>query len=371
MTLSYLLIHECQERKDKAPTPAPPPAAAAAATVVVIVVVIIIVVGVVEVIVTVTVRVNKEELISLENDPTVERIQVEDGKRCQIRRVCIPFEPAKETPRSDANTCQCKGAESADDEGTLLALALPIPLIFVQALPHIYGTHRYLPFFNSKRATLTFLLPLTTCKSTNYDIEIIPSLKFNSSEKISSPSLTIDRFSRGTVTDIVSKNITMVLENLLMNYENSQLPTHGKGRLIIANGLAQYEYYMHTSNWSGARCERRIQKEKKIEETIARFLNRISLSNTPGSSHFWPSSSISHFPLPTFFTFFPPLSDFLCVPKRKSSFVILLYPRKLYYIKIHRNTNGGKDQYSDKKYGSCFRIGYGLLNGLLLSTILA
>ncbi|KAF7411501.1 hypothetical protein HZH66_000397 [Vespula vulgaris] len=69
--------------------------------------------------------------------------------------------------------------------------------------------------------------------------------------------------------------------------------------------------------------------------------------------------------------------DITCIPQigvepdRKSSFVILLYSRKLYYIKIHRNTNGGKDQYSDKKYGSCFRIGYGLLNGLLLSTILA
>ncbi|KAL0106943.1 hypothetical protein PUN28_015454 [Cardiocondyla obscurior] len=34
---------------------------------------------------------------------------------------------------------------------------------------------------------------------------------------------------RATVNDVVSKNITMVLENLLMNYENSQLPTHGKG----------------------------------------------------------------------------------------------------------------------------------------------
>ncbi|KOX68119.1 Gamma-aminobutyric acid receptor subunit alpha-6 [Melipona quadrifasciata] len=34
---------------------------------------------------------------------------------------------------------------------------------------------------------------------------------------------------RGTVNDIVSRNITMVLDNLLMNYENNQLPTHGKG----------------------------------------------------------------------------------------------------------------------------------------------
>ncbi|KAI4473204.1 hypothetical protein M0802_016258 [Mischocyttarus mexicanus] len=77
---------------------------------------------------------------------------------------------------------------------------------------------------------LTFLLPLTSCKRTNY--EIISSSKLNSSEKPTS-SLTIGRFSRGTVTDIVSKNITMVLENLLMNYENSQLPSHGKGTPTI------------------------------------------------------------------------------------------------------------------------------------------
>lgn len=35
--------------------------------------------------------------------------------------------------------------------------------------------------------------------------------------------------SRPPVNDVVSKNITMVLENLLKNYESSQLPTHGKG----------------------------------------------------------------------------------------------------------------------------------------------
>ncbi|XP_013138529.1 PREDICTED: gamma-aminobutyric acid receptor subunit alpha-6 [Papilio polytes] len=32
-----------------------------------------------------------------------------------------------------------------------------------------------------------------------------------------------------SINDAVSKNITLVLENLLKNYENSQLPTHGKG----------------------------------------------------------------------------------------------------------------------------------------------
>lgn len=33
-----------------------------------------------------------------------------------------------------------------------------------------------------------------------------------------------------SINDAVSKNITLVLENLLKNYENSQLPTHGKGK---------------------------------------------------------------------------------------------------------------------------------------------
>ncbi|CAH1958828.1 unnamed protein product [Acanthoscelides obtectus] len=36
------------------------------------------------------------------------------------------------------------------------------------------------------------------------------------------------RLTRSPVKDGVSKNITMVLENLLKNYESSQLPTHGK-----------------------------------------------------------------------------------------------------------------------------------------------
>lgn len=37
-------------------------------------------------------------------------------------------------------------------------------------------------------------------------------------------------FTRSPVNDMVSKNITLVLENLLKDYENSQLPTHGKGK---------------------------------------------------------------------------------------------------------------------------------------------
>lgn len=35
---------------------------------------------------------------------------------------------------------------------------------------------------------------------------------------------------RSPGNDVVSKNITMVLENLLKNYERTQLPTHGKGK---------------------------------------------------------------------------------------------------------------------------------------------
>lgn len=33
----------------------------------------------------------------------------------------------------------------------------------------------------------------------------------------------------------VSRNISMVLENLLMSYENSQLPTHAEGSLLLSN----------------------------------------------------------------------------------------------------------------------------------------
>lgn len=36
-----------------------------------------------------------------------------------------------------------------------------------------------------------------------------------------------------SINDAVSKNITSVLENLLKNYENSQLPSHGKGWLYL------------------------------------------------------------------------------------------------------------------------------------------
>lgn len=36
-----------------------------------------------------------------------------------------------------------------------------------------------------------------------------------------------------TTDDFVSKNISLLLENLLKSYENSQLPTHGEGKLKL------------------------------------------------------------------------------------------------------------------------------------------
>lgn len=37
----------------------------------------------------------------------------------------------------------------------------------------------------------------------------------------------------------ISKNISMVLENLLMSYENSQLPTHGQGLISFYCGFIE------------------------------------------------------------------------------------------------------------------------------------
>lgn len=39
---------------------------------------------------------------------------------------------------------------------------------------------------------------------------------------------------RSPSNDGVSKNITQVLENLLKNYESSQLPSHGKGNKLFS-----------------------------------------------------------------------------------------------------------------------------------------
>lgn len=53
-----------------------------------------------------------------------------------------------------------------------------------------------------------------------------PVISFNEYRNI---SLRSSLYSIGSSNDIVSKNITLVLENLLKDYESSQLPTYGKG----------------------------------------------------------------------------------------------------------------------------------------------
>ncbi|KYM97474.1 PREDICTED: gamma-aminobutyric acid receptor subunit alpha-1 [Cyphomyrmex costatus] len=73
------------------------------------------------------------------------------------------------------------------------------------------------------------LVPLTMYKYHYYAYEINATSDFVTSESLNSTLMIGRRMPRATLNDIVSKNITMVLENLLMNYENSQLPTHGKG----------------------------------------------------------------------------------------------------------------------------------------------
>lgn len=60
-----------------------------------------------------------------------------------------------------------------------------------------------------------------------------PSIKdddINIRKSRSAPSLINKRTSDDRKT--VSRNISMVLENLLQSYENSQLPTHGQGEFF-------------------------------------------------------------------------------------------------------------------------------------------
>lgn len=49
-------------------------------------------------------------------------------------------------------------------------------------------------------------------------------------------------FTRSPVNDMVSKNITLVLENLLKDYESSQLPSHGKGKFIGEKKTKCHQY---------------------------------------------------------------------------------------------------------------------------------
>jgi hypothetical protein len=52
-------------------------------------------------------------------------------------------------------------------------------------------------------------------------------------QRLSGPAHVVSKrlFPLTKGNDVVSRNITMVLENLLKDYESSQLPTHGKGNI--------------------------------------------------------------------------------------------------------------------------------------------
>jgi len=54
----------------------------------------------------------------------------------------------------------------------------------------------------------------------------------------SAPSLSADRKQ-------VSRNISLVLENLLMSYDNSQLPTHGQGLRTFIHSLNPFIDYVN------------------------------------------------------------------------------------------------------------------------------
>lgn len=87
--------------------------------------------------------------------------------------------------------------------------------------------------------SLLLLVPLAMCKYHYRASEIRTASDFALSSKSLESTLTLGRAPRATVNDVVSKNITMVLENLLMNYENSQLPTHGKGNNFARSQLTE------------------------------------------------------------------------------------------------------------------------------------
>ena len=106
-------------------------------------------------------------------------------------------------------------------------------------------------------------LPLSLCRnrhsSLNLTAEVTSAIGRGGPLAIRGTSSGISssngRIARGTAKDVVSRNITMVLENLLMNYENSQLPTHGKGYLQIY----QYRIFCFSAYNSF------VDKKKKIQ----------------------------------------------------------------------------------------------------------
>ncbi|KAJ0179240.1 hypothetical protein K1T71_004952 [Dendrolimus kikuchii] len=72
----------------------------------------------------------------------------------------------------------------------------------------------------------------TTTKDNDYWADDSGEMLFSNYVNVSYDELDttyIWKQNKRSINDAVSKNITSVLENLLKNYENSQLPTHGKG----------------------------------------------------------------------------------------------------------------------------------------------
>ncbi|KAJ8675811.1 hypothetical protein QAD02_011597, partial [Eretmocerus hayati] len=83
-------------------------------------------------------------------------------------------------------------------------------------------------FFVCRIRLAAILVPLGQCGNRS-GVALEPILVPVALDRSSSGAVGKSRNARGALNDVVSRNITMVLENLLMNYENSQLPTHGKG----------------------------------------------------------------------------------------------------------------------------------------------
>lgn len=90
--------------------------------------------------------------------------------------------------------------------------------------------------------------------------------------------------SRRSLNDVVSKNITLVLENLLKNYESSQLPTHGTGELKKLNELSVGSCIAFYVFYDSFNFKSYINVRNKIYGIIITEAsnNLILLLNTPG-----------------------------------------------------------------------------------------
>lgn len=115
-------------------------------------------------------------------------------------------------------------------------------------------------------------IPSSFCKNRSYIVSLTLSHPETSEIKHH------ERVTRATVKDAVSRNITVLLENLLMNYESSQLPTHGQGKIPIDIGPSSPE-----TN----RIMRSVHPNDK-STSIVRFFHRlISFLSNSFDIHIW------------------------------------------------------------------------------------